>query len=525
MKKHILPVACMAALLMAGGVISSCSDIDPVHSLELSRVLSPTNLSVRIRNSVNLELSWDAMDKATSYTVEVYQGETAEGTPVFTQEGINADTYTVKAGLLGETVYYVQVKAVGEGIADSKWTGMKVTTDAEQIFKAVDAAEITHNSAVIRWIDGMMTSTDAGNTVIATPTTNESAATINYTVTSTDVANGYITLEGLTQDTEYQAVMKRGSVTRGTVNFKTRIDTGDMIPIDEGTDLAKKLTDANDGDAFVLLGSSYTLTEDFELTKSISLTSIDSDNKPTISGGRFIFNSAVASFSMSNIIFDVENKYGNFLEAKGGSLGSLTLEGCEIKNTNNNMIYSNAAANFGTIKVDNCIISNIGDGGDGVFDIRKGTLTSVTITNSTITDVKRTFIRIEAPTAFTMKNCTLYNVATADNSNNRGLFSLAKGNTLNVENCLFYGIGLKEKNDNVSSGVWGRSDKMKATDTYYANNYYFNCANLWNGLYKDDHSSVATVCDPQFADAAKGDFTVQSQDLKDNQVGDPRWLK
>ena len=522
MKKHILPVACMAALLMAGGVISSCSDIDPVHSLELSRVLSPTNLSVRIRNSVNLELSWDAMDKAISYTVEVYQGETAEGTPVFTQEGINTDTYTVKAGLLGETVYYVQVKAVGEGIADSKWTGMKVTTDAEQIFKAVDAAEITHHSAVIRWIDGMMTNADAGNKVTVTPVSDASAA-LEYTVTSEDVTNGYVTIDGLTQDTEYQAVMKRGSVTRGTVNFKTRIDTGDMIPIDEGANLAEKLADANDGDAFVLLGSSYTLTEDFELTKSISLTSIDPTNKPTISGGRFIFNSEVASFSMSNIKVDVENKYGNFLEAKGGKLGSLTLEGCEIKNTKNNMIYSNAAVDFGTITVNNCIISNIGDGGDGVFDIRKGALTSVTITNSTITDVKRTFIRIEVATAFTMKNCTLYNVATVDNANNRGLFSLAKGSTLNVENCLFYGIGLKSP-QNGNSGVWGRSDKMKATYKY-ANNYYFNCPNLWSNMYKDNHSSVATECDPQFADAANGDFTVQSQDLKDNQVGDPRWLK
>ncbi len=522
MKKHILPVACMAALLMAGGVISSCSDIDPVHSLELSRVLSPTNLSVRIRNSVNLELSWDAMDKATSYTVEVYQGETAEGTPVFTQEGINTDTYTVKAGLLGETIYYVQVKAVGEGIADSKWTGMKVTTDAEQIFKAVDAAEITHHSAVIRWIDGMMTNADAGNKVTVTPVSDASAA-LEYTVTNEDVTNGYVTIDGLTQDTEYQAVMKRGSVTRGTVNFKTRIDTGDMIPIDEGTNLAEKLADAKEGDAFVLLGSSYTLTEDFELTKSILLTSIDPTNKPTISGGRFIFNSEVASFSMSNIIFDVENNYGNFLEAKGGKLGSLTLEGCEIKNTNNNMIYSNAAADFGTITVNNCIISNIGDSGDGVFDIRKGTLTKVFLTNSTITDVKRTFIRIEVATAFTMKNCTLYNVATVDNANNRGLFSLAKGNTLNVENCLFYGIGL-ESPQNGNSGVWGRSDKMKATPTY-ANNYYFNCPNLWSNLYQNDNSFVATKCDPQFADAANGDFTVQSQDLKDNQVGDPRWLK
>lgn len=522
MKKHILPVACMAALLMAGGVISSCSDIDPVHSLELSRVLSPTNLSVRVRNSVNLELSWDAMDKATSYTVEVYQGETAEGTPVFTQEGINTDTYTVKAGLLGETVYYVQVKAVGEGIADSKWTGMKVTTDAEQIFKAVDATEITHHSTVIRWTDGMMTSADAGNKVIVTPVSDASAA-LEYTVTSEDVNNGYVTIDGLTQDTQYQAVMKRGSVTRGTVNFKTRIDTGDMIPIDEGANLVEELAKAKDGDAFVLLGSSYTLTEDFELTKSISLTSIDPTNKPTISGGRFIFSSEIASFSMSNIKVDVENNYGNFIEAKGGSLGSLTLEGCEIKNTNNNMIYSNAAANFGTITVNNCIISNIGDGGDGVFDIRKGTVASVTLTNSTITDVKRTFIRIEVATDFTMTNCTLYNVATVDNANNRGLFSLAKGKTLKVENCLFYGIGLATPT-NVNSGVWGRSDKMKATATY-ANNYYFNCPNLWSNLYKGDYSSVATELDPQFTDAANGDFTVQSQDLKDNQVGDPRWLK
>lgn len=226
---------------------------------------------------------------------------------------------------------------------------------------------------------------------------------------------------------------------------------------------------------------------------------------------------------MSNIKFDVENNYGNFLEAKGGSLGSLTLEGCEIKNTKNNMIYSNAGGKFGTITINECIISNIGGSGDGVIDVRNGNLTSVTITKSTITNVQRTFIRIEVPTAFTMKNCTLYKVSTLDHKDNRGLFSLAKGNTLNVENCLFYGIGL-ESPQNGNSGVWGRSDKMKATATY-ANNYYFNCANLWNGLYKDDHSSVATVCDPQFADAANGDFTVQSQDLKDNQVGDPRWLK
>ena len=522
MKKHILPIACMATLLIAGSIISSCDDIAPIHSLELSRILSPTNLSVRVRNSVNLELTWDKMDNATSYTIEVYQGTTAEGTPVFTQEGINTDTYTVNAGLLGETDYYIQVKAVGDDISDSKWVGLKVTTDAEQILTAVDVAETTFQSAKICWIDGMMTNADAGNIVTATPVSNASATTVNYTVTEEDITNGYVEINGLTQNTEYQVVMKRGNVTRGTVTFKTRIDTGDMLPIEEGEDLAERLAAANEGDAFVLMGNAYTINGDLELTKSISLTSIDPTDKAVISGGRFIFNSEVASFSMSNIIFDVQNNAGNFIEAKSGSMGNLTLESCEIKNTNNNMVYSNVAANWGTITVNNCIISNIGANGDGLFDIRKGTVTSVTVTNSTITNVQRTLIRIEVATSFTMKNCTLYNVSTADNGNNRGLFSLAKGQTLNVENCLFYGVGIDGfTNDN--TGVWARADKMKATANY-AKNYYFNCPNLWGKLYKDDHSTVATELDPQFTDAANGDFTVQAQDIKDNQAGDPRWL-
>ena len=79
--------------------------------------------------------------------------------------------------------------------------------------------------------------------------------------------------------------------------------------------------------------------------------------------------------------------------------------------------------------------------------------------------------------------------------------------------------------DNVKSGVWGRTDKLKVSEAVYENNYYYSCPNLWGGIYSDNHANVATEADPQFKDATNGDFTVQNQTLIDAQVGDPRWLQ
>ena len=113
-----------------------------------------------------------------------------------------------------------------------------------------------------------------------------------------------------------------------------------------------------------------------------------------------------------------------------------------------------------------------------------------------------------------------------EDGSNRGLFSMAKGKSLTVKNCLFHSVGLNcSAVDNVKSGVWGRTDKLKVSEAVYENNYYYSCPNLWGGIYSDNHANVATEADPQFKDATNGDFTVQNQTLIDAQVGDPRWLQ
>ena len=62
------------------------------------------------------------------------------------------------------------------------------------------------------------------------------------------------------------------------------------------------------------------------------------------------------------------------------------------------------------------------------------------------------------------------------------------------------------------------------------NNVYFNTQNLIS-LADGNTEKVTwfdekgTVLDPQFKDAANGDFTIGNDNVKDMKVGDPRWMK
>ena len=111
---------------MTGSVtFTACEDIDDIKELNLDRLLSPTNLTARVRDKVNIELTWDEMDRAQSYVIEVFKEDPDfTGTAISTLESEKA-TYTV-TGLEGETSYSIRVKSVAEGITDSKWVSATV---------------------------------------------------------------------------------------------------------------------------------------------------------------------------------------------------------------------------------------------------------------------------------------------------------------------------------------------------------------------------------------------------------------
>lgn len=507
---------------MALTAVSCDDEAEELTSVEYDRLFAPTALEIRIQDRTNIRASWECLsaDDAKSYTIELFANDPdmlCEGTPE-TYTDITENPYVI-TGLAGETTYSFRIKAVGE-TKESNWATTVFTTEAEQIFQSVADADIAATSVTLRWTAG-----EEADLITVTPVEEGStAASVTYSVTAEDVANGYATVEGLTPETDYEAVLTLGGRTRGTIEFTTSIDTGGMTLVSEGDDLVAAI-EADNGEGLFLTGSIYELGN-YTLTKPLTLAAAPA-KKPTVHG-RFVISAGASTLSLTNIIFDGQGEIDNVMEIKDATvnLATFTVEGCEIRNMGKHIFYNSAKGTIGDVVINNTLIDNIDDGGGDGFDIRGGSLNSLTVTNTTISNGIRTLLRCQATNTIkvTFDHCTFYNICTLDNSNNNGLFQMDKtdeNSLLTVTNCLVYGVG-KEGPSNAESGTWGRSSKFKASASY-KNNYYYNCPNLWASLYKDDHSSVATEADPGFVDAANGDFTITHEDMIFYQVGDPRW--
>ena len=490
--------------------LTSCGDqMEELTSITLGRILSPTDFTAKVRNDVNVELSWTAMHGATSYNIEVYKEDPDfTGSPIQTLSTEN-NTYTVK-GLEGETQYGFRVQAVGEPGKDSKWSTALATTNAEQIFKAVGGDDVTAKTVILRWPAG-----EKATEIILSP------GDIKHTVTADEIAAGAATIDGLTPETTYKATLLNNGKTRGKVEFTTLIDFGDATPVYEGDDLLGLLTKAADGAEFIIVNGTFDLGV-FELNKSLKISGFKPSEKPTLNV-RFTCATQVASLSLNNLIIDGKKTLDNFFELTdaAGNIGSLSFYGCELRNTTKHIIYNNKKGTFGDVSFDNCIIDGVGnDSGDG-FDLRGGSLKSLTVTNTTISNGIRSLVRCQVVADVTFKNCTFYNICTIDDGNNTGLFRVEKaGSKLVVDNLLIANVGLASPS-NANAGTFGRADKNKADNTL-TNVVYFNSPNLWTNFCKDDYTGFAKEIDPMFKDAANVDLTIGNEDLN---AGDPRWKK
>ena len=501
-------------------------DREELTSVSYDRLFTPTGLEFRV-NQVDVTASWACLSssEATSYDIQIFVDDAAmafEGTP--TAEYTTATRSCLMEDLRGATTYSFRVKAVSE-TKESNWATGTFETATEQILETVSAADIGGTYVTLRWPAG-----EEAQHIVLTPTTDTSANTIDYTVTTTDIANGYAYIEGLSPETEYNAVMYRASGDiRGQRTFTTTIDTGNMTVIRGGT--AEELIAAIEADngegIFLIEAATYDLGS-YELTKSITIAG--NPATPATLGVSFKVASGVESLSLSNLILDgsaCETAQGNLVELTSatGSVNTLTLSGCEVTGYTNNFIYNNNGGTYGNIVVNNCYVHDaFQSGGDG-FDFRGGTLTSLNVTNTTFANGFRTFLRCQATVSgnITFDHCTFYNVCINNNSNNNGLFRItdAANSTFTVRYCIFYGIGFEGASGNM--GVWARTgSNMEVSREVYSYNYWYNSPNLWGGRYTSDEG-VATEADPGFEDAENGDFTPTHEDMIYYQVGDPRW--
>lgn len=119
-----------------------------------------------------------------------------------------------------------------------------------------------------------------------------------------------------------------------------------------------------------------------------------------------------------------ESKIGNMIDVDAAAvLTGLSLKDCDITSYGNRLVSASGASTIGPAILSGLTVSDMGTGGD-FFDVRKGSIASVSITGSTFYNGIRTFIRIDAGVdcgAVTVRNNTFFNIGAVDSKDNNGI--------------------------------------------------------------------------------------------------------
>ena len=512
---------------LATVALASCSDVaDEITSIVYNRNFSPTSVEAKVRNRTNIELSWNLADGVTNYNVEVYANDSLSftGSPVQSFSVTPDEVPVLIKSLEGETQYSFRVQATdGDSSRDSKWSGAYAKTDAEQIFKNVAEEDIKGTSVTLRWTAG-----EEAATIELTP------GDIVYNVTAADIAAGAATVTGLTPETSYKALLKRDNgKTRGTITFKTGIDLADTdILVKAGSDIAAAINDAPEGYRLIVEPGEYGIATDaaaaggsITISKQLTIKGLRQNDHPVIKG-RF---KVEAPFALDQVTLDGTGTDGGqcFDFTKAGSIESFSVTNSEVKNYTKGFFYINQAVLVNTITIEGNIISNIECSGGDFLDSRKGGYNSLSFKNNTVYESakERDFVRMDdasktvsASPAIVIDHNTFYNVGSGG-ANYRVFYVRFKNNTITFTNNIMVGTNYKRGFANNAN-----TDQSPTLD----NNVYYNTTNLMSAGSTADTTiswfdTKGTELDPQFKDAANGDFTIGNDNVKDKKAGDPRW--
>ena len=521
---------------LALGVIlmASCSDAsEEITSVNYARNFAPVGLEAKVRNNTNVELSWTVMPEAAEYVIEVFENDenmTFAGSAVKTVTVQPEEVPYTVTGLMGETWYSFRVQSVDANAAKiSKWSTASVETGKEQIFKTVADDDIKAKQVTLRWPAG-----EEAATITLTP------GDIQYTITADDIAAGAATITGLTPETEYTAVMKRSNgLTRGTATFTTAIDLAETdILVKEGESIVDAINNAPDGYRLILMPGEYTIDADADATykyaalaieKNLSIKGLRESDKPVIRG-RFTIAKG-ASVDLDQIILDGTDTSGDqafVYSDKDVTYDHLNIQNCEIRNYTKGFYYINVASDVNNVTINNTIIHDITCEGGDMFDSRAGFVLAWTMTNSTIykSCALRCMLRdnnkSEKGGVYTLTNNTFDGIGqgavAGTTSNYSGMFYIrTTGNEIIFKNNLV---------TNSTTGIF--SNQSKTNKPTFDGNVYWNSDGMskkggTNAKFYDDNNPKEL--DPQYVDAANGDFTIGNDNVKDTKAGDPRWMK
>jgi Domain of unknown function (DUF5123)/Domain of unknown function (DUF4957) len=516
--KHMLKG--LIATLVLAFAVSGCESYNEglLDGIGNTREFSPIALTAKVKNQTFVELNWTVNPAADHYTVE-FSADDPDFKAIYKTLQVTASQLPLAVQLEGETTYSIRVKAITTGLADSKWTVATATTLSEQILFPVADADIEAKQVTLRWTP---------NSAVTQITSNP--GNLIHTITPAEKIAGVAIVSGLTSETAYTATLINGTKTRGVRTFTTGIDIGTGILVKPEDDLNAKIADAPAGSVLVLMPGDYTVFKgEIVLSKPVTIRGLRVSDKPKLYV-RFTFNPGVTDVSLIDLNFNGEKTQTDFVRYnQSGTYGKLLVSGCKIYDFLGSFAIAGSAigAKIESITVDNSELTNIDTAATGEFiDFRVGYVANITLTKSTFNNCAsaRAFIREDATTSFgtglttntLIDSCTFYGVTnTIAASGYQILYIRFASNATIVRNSLF------------AETIARYINQATTNAPTFSNNNYFNAATLNQASpvspLKSD--TAGTALNPQFASAATGDFTLGNQTLKDNKVGDPRWIK
>ncbi len=537
--------ALVAAAIVSGTAMVSCSEPGDVQDLVLDRILSPTGVESRVTSSNDIVLAWNSMSGASQYEVQAFEEteDYANATAAITHVVTNvaetvADTLT---DLKGETTYYIRIRSVDAAneSRNSKWYVTSKTTNAEQKMDKVKSANIKSDAVTLTWLAGIDV-----DKIVLTPnpgTAGSSSQAVTYDLTAENKAAGSATVTGLTPETTYQAILQLNGKTRGYQTFTTNIDLSDGTVYGPEDNWQTAISSAASGAKIVLKPGVYTATDKtsaIKISSNITIAGQNSADLPVINAYFTLHNSASVMFYQVKLngegLGSSADGKVQCVEYKDASVeyGALTFKGCEVYNYVKGFIYNNVASSVKSISIDDCTIHDVVcDGGDFI-DFRKSPWESLSLTNSTIynTAAKRSLLRLDDSSSSygaikpdtKIDHCTFYNV----------------GNSSEKQMMFYIRFGSKDVNTNTFTNnvvvgytlVRGFTNQSKTGAISFSNNLYYNCANLQSQAEGntvtptqfDSEKATVLTADP-FKDAANADFTIAEEAIAAKQAGNPLW--
>src|SRR5690554_1762023 len=272
----------------------------------------------------------------------------------------------------------------------------------------------------------------------------------------------------------------------------------------------------------------YVVDGNIEINTTVGIVNARPADKPIIIGANLRMKSG-SGLQLKNVIMDGETApdgnqtivYDDDLE--DGIYGAVSIENCEISNYVKGLFYVNKIALIESVTFNGNILFDIECAGGDFIDFRAGMTKNFVFKNNTTYNsaLARDFFRMDAGgstnfpaenSIITIENNTFYNV-----SNTAGkriaYVRLATHEISFIKNIFAKTVALY-------------SNQSSTNVVKFDSNNYFNAPNFLDSEAKvyDGGSSYTTV-DPGFANPSKGDFTISHEDLKYDQIGDPRWIK